>query len=451
MTDRLGASMGPPPLGVPRTVAPVLVYIALNGLIQPRLVVPGLGAAGRPAALFGLGLFVWWVFARLLPADRDTVPSPIRRWGFVYLLAFVASIVAGVDRGLPGIEQRSMDRAVLVTVGLTGVVLVTQDTVRSRQDVERVLSWLVAMGGVSAAVALVQFGAGVDLTTRISIPGLVQNLDQADIATRGDVGYRRVRGMALHPIVFGVHLAMLLPLAMHLALFSETHRRLRWFLVGLLAAGIPLSISRSGILALAVSVPLYATGLTWRQRSNVVIAGVASGLMFMAVTPGLLGTIRSLFQNAASDNSVAGRTGDYGVVSEFVGDRPIFGRGPGTFIPSLYRTLDNQYLATLLEMGWVGLVALVLLMLSVLGAALRVAREAATLRDRSVGRAMGAAVAVAPVVFATVDAVAFPLFASTLVVLIGCILGTSQLLVPPPVRVASQRRVEGLEGAVGHA
>jgi len=423
------ASVAPEPaLGVPRTVAPVLVYIALNGLIQPRLVVPGLGAAGRPAALFGLGLFVWWVAARLLPAERSAAPLPIRRWMFVYFLGFMASIVVGIDRGLPGIEQRSMDRALLITLGLAGVILVAQDTVRSRDDAERVMSWLVAMGGVSAAVALIQFATGIDLATRISVPGLIQNLDASTIATRGDVGYRRVRGMSLHPIIYGVHLAMLLPLAMHLALFAETRKRLRWLLVGLLAAGIPLSISRSGILALAVSLPLFAIGLTWRQRTNVMIAGVVSALMFMAITPGLLGTIRSLFENAANDNSIAGRTGDYGVVGDFISDRPILGRGPGTFIPSRYRTLDNQYLATLVEMGWVGLVALTLLMLSVLGVAVRIARRAPTDRERSVGRALGAAVAVAPVTFATVDALGFPLFAGTLVVMIGCLGGLYQRL-----------------------
>lgn len=407
--------------GAPTTALPILVYVALAGLIQARLVVPGLGAAGRPAALFGLGLMLWWTFSRLIPREDPVRAVPIRPVLFVYFLTFLAAVVAGIDRGLPGIEQRSMDRAVLITLGLGGVVLVAQDTLRTRDDVERVLSWLVAVGAVGAIVALLQFSVGIDLATRLPIPGLVENADQAEIATRGDVGYRRVRGLALHPIEYGVHLAMLLPVALHLAMTSKTATRLRWFAVAVLAGGIPLSISRSGILALAVGLGVYSIGFTWRQRANALVAVVVAGLAFMTVTPGLLGTIKSLFLNARGDDSVAGRTSDFAEVGEFVSERPWFGRGPGTYIPQSYRTLDNQFLATVIETGWVGLAALVLVLLTAVQMAIRLVQRAPTLKDRSLARSLGASVAVAPVTFATFDALGFPIFAGTFIVMVGCL------------------------------
>ena len=76
--------------------------------------------------------------------------------------------------------------------------------------------------------------------------------------------------------------------------------------------------------------------------------------------PGLLGTLRSLFLHASSDPSVKGRTNDYTVVFQYVGERPWFGRGPGTFLPGRYILLDNQFLGALVATGVVGVIARVL-------------------------------------------------------------------------------------------
>ena len=301
---------GPTRRGLPRgAVLSLIAFVMLTGLVQPQLVVPGLGAAGRPANLFALALLTLWLLARLLPQDDRGPSTPIRRSLHLYLLVFLATMAAGIDRGLPGIEQRSMDRAFLVTLGLGAVIIVAEDGLGSVDDVERLLSWTVAVGAIGALVALIQF-LGYDLTSRIRIPGLTFNSAQGGIGTRGAVEYRRVRGFAVHPIEYGVHLAMLLPVALHLAMTQTTLTRLRWLAVALLAGGIPLSISRSGILAMAVAMAVVAVGFTWRQRANAAVLGIVGTLAFMVVTPGLVGTIRSLFVNASSDDSVAGRTGD---------------------------------------------------------------------------------------------------------------------------------------------
>jgi O-antigen ligase len=48
------------------------------------------------------------------------------------------------------------------------------------------------------------------------------------------------------------------------------------------------------------------------------------------------------------------------VAWQFIERRPLLGRGFGTFLPE-YWILDNQYLLTLVEMGFVGLVAVLVL------------------------------------------------------------------------------------------
>jgi len=424
-----GSTTTAPPRGA---VLSLIVFVVLTGLVQSSMVVPGLGAAGRPAALFALALLALWGFTRLLPSTGPGALTPIRRALLIYLSVFLAAMAAGIDRGLPGVEQRAMDRAFLITLGLGAVVLVAEEGLRSVDDVERVLSWAVAIGAIGAVVGVIQF-LGLDLTTRLSLPGLVPNTTPGDIATRGDVGYRRVRGFALHPIEYGVHLAMLLPVAIHLAMHRTDLRRLRWVAVGLLAAGIPLSISRSSFLALAVAMGVFAVGFTWRQRANLAAIAVGGTLAFMIVTPGLLGTIRSLFLNAGNDDSVAGRTGDYAHVGELIAERPILGRGPGTFVPERYRVLDNQLLATLLETGWLGLAALALVLVAVINTSIRLVRRSASGRTRSLARALGANAVLAPVVFATFDALGFPIFAGTLILMIGCLAALDRIERTPEV------------------
>lgn len=405
-----------------RDAAPMLVaFLILLNLIPPRLVLPGLGAAGRPAAVFSLGLLGWWLLSRLIPRDEPNTTVLIRTTLYIYMMVFLASILAGLDRGLPGIESRSMDRLLLVTLGFVGVVLVAIDGLATRDAIERVLSWAVTLGAVGAVVGMIQFQFRYDLTTQITIPGLQLNSDLGAIETRGATGYARVRGFALHPISFGVTLATLLPISIHLAMFGDSRRRWRWIQVALLGSAIPLSISRSGILALAVGMSVYALIWTWQQRLRALVVLVVSAMAFQAITPGLLGTIRALFANVGTDNTVTGRTEDFDATSSFIRARPWLGRGPGTFLPERYQLLDNEYLGTVIEQGWIGLAALVMVLFIAGTTAIWLVRHSHSSQVRSLAGALGASIATAVAVLATFDAFAFPIYAGLLFLTIGCI------------------------------
>ncbi|WP_246602196.1 O-antigen ligase family protein [Streptomyces virginiae] len=84
------------------------------------------------------------------------------------------------------------------------------------------------------------------------------------------------------------------------------------------------------------------------------------------IIPGLIGTITALFASflSNSDSSTQARTVKYSAIVPYLDERPLFGRGLGTFIPELYFFTDNQYMLTLAEMGFLGLLALVFLFLT---------------------------------------------------------------------------------------
>jgi O-antigen ligase len=233
----------------------------------------------------------------------------------------------------------------------------------------------------------------------------------------------RVAGLSTHYIEYGVVLGMLAPIAVHLALFASTsgQRLVRWGAVVLIVAAVPMSVSRSGILALAVGMSVLAAVWSWRLRYNALIIAMVGVVMFRAVAPGVLGTLRALFTNLENDPSVEGRTKDYAIVVPMIYDRPLWGRGVGTFLPERYIVLDNQVLYTLVSSGVVGLIAFFGLFVSGMMVARSIRRRASTTQDRHLAQALCASIAAGLLASFTFDALGFVQFRSVLCVMLGLV------------------------------
>jgi O-Antigen ligase len=258
--------------------------------------------------------------------------------------------------------------------------------------------------------------------------------------------FRRVTGTATHPIEFGVVLSAVLPLTIHFARFADTVTKRRWWWAATATIGfaLPLSVARSaaigGLIAIAILFP------TWPRRlqARMAIAGAAGILVMTFAVPGLLGTIRGLFINASSDPSTTGRTADYKPVMEYTAQHPLFGRGIGTFIPGIYRTLDNAYLGLLVEAGIIGLLAFLTLLVGTIVSSGIIRHRAESESMRDLAQCLIAGIAVILVNSATFDALNFPMCAGTLFLLIGgvgslwTIQKTSTATEPAPAKPASK-------------
>lgn len=416
----------------PDTVTIATAFLALLILIPAQLVYAPMGGVGKPAVLVALfGGFVW-VLSRLVrgraPGDRQ----PVRLALYAYTLVLLLTYILGQARGLPGAEALAADRELIFTAAIVGIGLYVCDLVTTRDDLDVLLRRLVGITTVMAVVGILQFRPGIDLTQWIEIPGLTYNRELTTIGTRGTPGFIRIQGTAMHPIEFGVVLSMVLPLAVHYALFADDRRsRTRWWvLTGLIGSAIVFSLSRSAIIGLVVGMTFLFTVWRDRLRAEAAVVAVASAVAFRAITPGLLGTIRSLFLNFRSDPSIQGRTEDYAVVGDFIARRPWFGRGPRTFLVERYFALDNQYLYSLVTTGVVGVVSLVQLFLVPLCVARGVYRRGPDEETRHLGQALAAAVLVAAVTSFTFDSLSFLTFSGVLFVIIGAI-GALRRLAPP--------------------
>ncbi|MGB8650519.1 MAG: O-antigen ligase family protein [Mycobacteriales bacterium] len=398
-------------------VSVLTAYLVLLVLLPSRLVVGPLGAVGTPAAVVAAGSALWWASSRAVPHLGGSLGrQPVRIVLSVFFTVLLTGYAAGMLRPLLPVEARAADRLMLASVGWIGVALLCADGVSDRSRLEVLLRRLVLLGAVLAVVGIVEFVFGIQVAQRIHVPGLRANFPVEGILSRA--GFRRVAGTALHPIEFGVVLAMILPLALRQALLaSKTRERLP---VVLIAFALPMALSRSATLGTAAGLLVLFFGWSQRRRVNALAAGGLFLLVLPTALPGVVTAIKGLFVNIGADPSTTTRTEDYSAVWGMIKAQPWFGRGAGTFVPSVYRILDNQYLLTLIESGVVGVLALLAVFLTAMTCARgarAVSRDEST---RELGQALTASVTVGLVTWVTFDAFSNPMASGILFLLVGC-------------------------------
>lgn len=428
MTTENLAGTAPPSDGSPNAAGEesrlhVRLLTALIVLVIgiPSILILGpLGAAGTPADVLGLATLVLWGLLRITEFRTRRRLNPVRFAMALFVVSILISYVAAAVRPINHLEINAADRGVLSTLAWLGILLLAVEGPQGVAQVDVVMRRLTIAGAAEASLGIVQHFTHLALVNYLTIPGLRANASLAQ--TLGSrAGYARPAGTAIHSIEFGAVLTMILPIALHYALYDRGRRPLaRWLPVALIAFAVPISISRTAILSAAVALIflLPTWPKAWRRTGYVAITGLL-GCVYLAV-PGLLGTLQSLFTDIGNDSSAASRTASYALADDFIGRAPWFGRGFGTFLPA-YRILDNQLLGIAVQTGLVGLAALLTVMIVPIIAGMTLRRRLTEPVDRHRVQALVAAVAAAGASFAFYDALSFPMAAIVFFLLAGLV------------------------------
>ncbi|MBB5872089.1 O-antigen ligase [Allocatelliglobosispora scoriae] len=401
-------------------VASVLnLLIILLMLLPSRLIVPQMSNFGRPALVLGMLLMAIWVVARVHPGLTVRGHQPMRWVSLIFVLSLLASYVAGGMRGLPPLESSGADRELILWMIFLGVVLAAADGIATMVRFEDLVRMLVWCGGLMGLIGNLQFALNFDVTQYMKFPGLQLIAELEGLEARS--GFYRVASTATHYIEFSVVMAMLLPLGIHLVRFGKTRplRQAAGAASLLMASAVPITLSRSGMLAaLAAAVILFPF---WPNRTRFNIGVVSLGMIagMALVRPGFIGTLLGLFSNMSDDPSIEGRTSDYDIVFSYVREAPWFGRGYGTFIPKLYIILDNQWLGQLVSGGYVGLFALALLHITAIVLAIFIYRRSTTPEGKHLALCFVAVQVIAMLAGATFDSFGFTTFSTTFALLTG--------------------------------
>jgi hypothetical protein len=403
---------------------PVLQLFALTVMVIPSdTVIEAIGAGGYPAGLVGLFAFAAFVAATVLGLHNPLQHRhPVRSVICLLWLAALASYVVMDRSKLSVAELAGADRQLMQFAVITGIALVAAECLTSLSEVRRVLRALVWGGAFCGVVAALQFWISFDIAPYLrELPGFSLNFDNAGILDRGALN--RVAGTAIHPIELGVVAGMLLPLAVYLAMYdTKRSLRSRWAPVVLIGIAIPTSVSRSAILSVALALTVFVVLMPARQRL-VGLCGLPFALcaVFMSA-PGVISTLTTFFRAGTSDSSVATRVEDYPLAERLVQQAPWLGHGPGTYMPeNLFDIFDNQYLKTVVELGLVGLVALVACLALPVIFALVARRHSRDPELRMLCAALAGAALAATVCSFTFDSLSFPMFANVWALVMGLI------------------------------
>lgn len=430
--------------GVPGALPMLSTYVGLLWLVPSQRTIAAFGSVGRPATLWGLLCLVWWMWTALIRHETGKRPlQPILLGMFAFLLAILASYTLANANGLPQDEISPADSGVLRAASWAGVVLLANDGLTTTNQVRCLLRRIVIIGGLFSLLGLAQFISSDPIITRIQIPGLINDA-AAGIDYRG--GFTRASSTASHPLEYAVVLSATLPLALALAIVDHGRSRLRrWWPPLTVALASVVSISRSAIVGVVVSIAFLVPALPRKMRWLVGAASLGILAVAYVAVPGLIGTIRGLFLAIGGDSSTTSRTNGASAAMHLVGHYGPFGRGFGTFLPK-YWILDNQILGLLIEVGAVGLATFLLLLATGVAVAIATSRRLRPANMAIVVQALAAALAAVGVLFFFFDALSFTMAGGTYFLLIGVIGATNNVHRGVPWPHSCEPRSIGTQG-----
>lgn len=410
----------------------LLRIFAVVLLVTPTSVTIGfIGAIAFPSALLAIalaGLYIAWVLLGQHDPRRRRYPT---RWTFAMLwVASLLSYLAAQHRELTTAEVNGADRWILLLLALSGVAFVAAEGIRTVEGLLRVVRAIVWGGAICGLVALVQYWLSIDPVAFLAqnLVGFGYNDALGGIQQRSVLN--RVPGTTLHPIELGAVTTLILPLAVAIAVIDR-HRPgwVRFVPLLLVTAGVPTSVSRSAVLALAVALLVFCAQVGPVLRLAIMTSLLPGLAAVFILFPGLLNTLATFITGASADTSILTRTDDYGMVETMARERPWFGQGGGTYLPAdLLRILDNTYLTAVVELGLVGLVVIVVWWFALpVATAVVTRRRARDPRVALVSAATSAGLAATAVSALTFDSLSFPTLALLQAMVIGLVGAAWQL------------------------
>jgi hypothetical protein len=231
-----------------------------------------------------------------------------------------------------------------------------------------------------------------------------------DIFSRDSIGRISVYGPAGQPLELATILGMILPFALMRAIEATARRpRLLYMLAaGLIVAGAMATVRKTSFIAPVVGVSVLLAYRPYIVRRLLPLALIL-GVVVHFSSPGAFGSVLSQL-NPATFNSVLttkDRTSDYDAVRPDVMSHVLLGRGFQSYDGHKYRILDNEYLALVIGVGFIGVAAYLFIFATALSAAHPTIRGPDPRRS-SMALSCAGAVAVVAVVTLLFDNLSFP-------------------------------------------
>lgn len=284
------------------------------------------------------------------------------------------------------------------------------------EDVRGFATYLIGLATIMSIGMLVERHTGYNVFYELSrtIFGPIANVapSPTDIHPAfGTEGRVVVVGPTQHGLAATAMLVVVMPFAL-VRVFDAATRRSWWLNAGAFALMLAGAMATDRKTALLVPIAMVIYVACYRPRQVFRLAPLGLVLLVGVVhfaSPGALGTVLNL-NRAATSNSTTHRILDYADVAPDVLAHPVLGRGFGTLNeeqPDQFRINDNEYIDEIWEVGLVGLLAFVWMILAPVVSARRAIRSRAP-AIASLALAASAGCIAFLVVCVLFDALSFP-------------------------------------------
>jgi hypothetical protein len=312
--------------------------------------------------LISLGWIASLLVDRRVKLRRSIVDAPI----LTYLLVAAASVFVNASRLDDPRVSDSVWKSLTFLISFVLLLYLLVSVVQEYKELDALVRVLVGGGAVVAFFGVLEARFHFNVFNHLDrvLPGLhlVESPDELALQREGHV---RVLASAQHPIALSAMLVALIPLAIYLA--HSTRRRRWWLATGVLALGALSTLSRTGVIMLAVIglVYLWLRPVAVRRLWPLVLPGL---IAVHFALPGTLGSFKDLFfpKGGLVAEQSAGRVGSsrgasLGPGLHIVAVQPVLGQGYATRLrgvddPNAF-IVDDQWLGTAMETGIAGVLA----------------------------------------------------------------------------------------------
>jgi hypothetical protein len=315
---------------------------------------------------------VFGVWALTLILGGFGAPRLRLTWVHLAVAAFVAlaglSVVLDAVALNRGLELDSSLKKLPLLIAYLSIFVMVASVVR-RSEVRPFLIYTLVLS-VICAVGMIweyrtQYNLFFDWSSKL-LPGV---FDVTVVQSGYDFGGRRTtHGPAVHGLVAVAMLAMAMPIALVGLMHAKQWRqRILYGLAAALLFGAVMATQRKT----AIVAPLAGvlTLAYFRRRELLKLAPVALVLMIAVhiASPGTTQPVINQFRpDKLGANTVSDRASDYDAIRPDVWTHLLTGRGYGSYQPVGHRILDSEVLVRTVEMGVLGLIAFVMLTVSVI-------------------------------------------------------------------------------------
>jgi hypothetical protein len=356
----------------PRTYRPlpwlIAAFLAAIFLLPVDAIHPKVSLPFSPDLdRFLVGLIVAaWAAGGLLGRRQGALRLRSRGWAagmIAFLLVAVASVAVNVERITNLGEWDVAQKRLAVLVGLAALFAIVALTLRVA-ELRPFAALIVVLATITALGTVYEKQTGDNLfyETAAAVFSPVAEVDPSPTEIEPDENRGRptITGPTRHGLSVTSILSMALPFAVVLAAVApSTRRRLLWLAAACIIVSGALVTQRKSGTVIPAFVLLALFVLRPRQLLRLAPFGVVALALALAIAPGVFSSIQE-FGHGDSRTSTKGRTSDYPAIVPDLLSNPLLGRGYGTLDSAradTYRILDNEYLGEVYQVGALGLIA----------------------------------------------------------------------------------------------